>query len=136
MTAVVLDSNLTILLVVGLTSRELIGRHRRLKAYTDADFDCLINLISGYSPIVVTPNTLTETSNLCHQIPEPARTRIADAFGAFVDLSTEEYVPSKTAIRHDQFSRLGLTDAALLDRMTSSRLLLTADHDLFVAAKQ
>ena len=136
MAAVVLDSNLTILLIVGLTAPELIGRHKRLRAYSVEDFECLIQLLEGYSPIIVTPNTLTESSSLFRQIPEPARSRISDTFVRFVETATEEYVASETVVRYNEFARLGLTDVVLLDRMTHARLLLTADHDLFVAAVQ
>jgi len=90
--------------------------------------------MSGYSPILVTPNTLTETSNLCQQIREAEKTRIAAAFRAFLDDADEEYVVSKQAARRSEFSRLWLTDVVILDQMTRSHLLITADLDLFVAA--
>jgi hypothetical protein len=134
MPEIILDSNLAILLIVGLTSRDLIGTHRNLRAYSHEDFDCLLDLIQGYSPIVVSPNTLTEVSNLCRQVREPYRSRISAAFQRFIGTSSEEYVPSAQAIRNVGFMQLGLTDAVMLEQMDRSRLLLTADHDLFVAA--
>jgi hypothetical protein len=136
MAAVVLDSNLAILLIVGITAKELIGNHRNLRAYSLDDFDCLVDLMQGHAPIIVSPNVLTEASNLCRQIAEPARSRISAAFSAFIAACTEEYVPSDRATENDSFDRLGLTDAVILEQMTASRLLLTADHALFVAAVQ
>jgi hypothetical protein len=136
MAAVVLDSNLAILFVVGFTAKELIGKHRNLRAYSLDDFDCLMHLIQGHGPIIVSPNMLTEASNLCRQIAEPARSRISTAFSAFIAACNEEYVPSHHAAKNDRFGQLGLTDAVILEQMTGSRLLLTADHALFVAAVQ
>ena len=60
---IVLDANLLLLLVVGLTSRAYISKHKRLQGYEELDFDLLICLI-GSANVIVTPNTLTETSNL------------------------------------------------------------------------
>jgi hypothetical protein len=134
MAAVVLDSNLAILLVVGLAAKELIGEHRNLRAYSHDDFDCLVHLIRDYTAIIVSPNMLTEASNLCRQISEPARSRISAALEAFIAATSEEYVSSGQAAKNDGFTQLGLTDAVILEQMDASRLLLTADHDLFVAA--
>ena len=75
--AVILDSNLLVLLVVGTTSRSYIGKHKRLRAYTDRDFVLLLEVLSAAQRIIVTPNTVTETSNLAGQIAEPARSRIS-----------------------------------------------------------
>ena len=58
------DANLLVLLVVGTVQRSLIGRHPRLKAYIADDFDVLVKLLDTGEKIYVTPNTLTETSNL------------------------------------------------------------------------
>lgn len=58
------DTGLLILLVVGNEDRALIPRFRRLSGYTDQDYDILHNLIRRAGQVLVTPNTLTEVSNL------------------------------------------------------------------------
>src|SRR4051812_35268145 len=117
MASVVLDSNLLLLLVVGVADREYIKKHRRLQSYSEADFDLLRRLIAPMSAIVVTPNILTEVSNFAKQIAEPARTRIATAFTVLLDKLDEQYVASKQAAAQPEFSRLWLTDSGILDRM-------------------
>ena len=134
MAAVILDSNLLILLIAGAASRDYIGKHKRLRAYDEDDFDLLLEFIAPYSPIVVTPNTLTETSNLINQIADPIRTHIALVFKAFLKRLEERFVDSQRASDDPEFVGLGLTDCALLSEMDTSHLLLTADHGLFVAA--
>lgn len=136
MPAVIIDTNLLVLLVTGIASKSYIGRHKRLRAYDEADFDLLLDLIAPYSPIIVTPNTLTETSNLINQIGDPIRTHIAATFSEFLSRVDERYVESKLATTQAEFLRLGLTDCALLSGPIGPHLLLTADHDLFVAAIQ
>lgn len=130
----ILDANLLLLLVVGSASREYISKHKRLKAYSETDFDILVELISSAPNIFVTPNTLTETSNLIGYIAEPARTKIFKVFCDYVQSADEHYCESRQAITRKEFIRLGLTDSVLLHETTDSFMLLTADLDLYLAA--
>lgn len=58
------DANLLTLLVVGSLEPELITKHRRLQGYFREDFDILVGLLENVDKTFVTPNTLTEASNL------------------------------------------------------------------------
>lgn len=130
----VLDTSLLVLLIVGSTRRDLIGRHKRLRAFTVEDFDLLLRLIADVPEVIVTPNTLTETANLIGQIEDPARTQIRETFRQVVGATAEEYVPSRDAVSAHHFLRLGLTDAGLLRLMSGARWLLTTDLDLYLSA--
>ena len=134
MRTIAVDSELLVLLIVGTASRSYIQKHKRLGAYSVADFDLLIELLSEYSDVIVMPNTLTEASNLLGQVSEPIRTRIFETFQAFIGVSTEESLRSKAVSEHDQFVRLGLTDAALMTATHEQHVLLTADFDLYWAS--
>ena len=136
MATVLLDSNLVVLLVAGMSSRRYIGRHRRLRDYSEEDFDLLVEFIRPMSALVVTPNILTETSNLLSGIGEPARTHIADTFRQLVGRLDERFVQSGHAVEQPEFPRLWLTDAAVLMELANSHVLLTADLDLYLAASQ
>ena len=70
-----IDANLLLLLVVGSVNRDAIARHRRLREFTRDDFGILLNLINQVERVLVTPNTLTETSNLLGLHGEPERSR-------------------------------------------------------------
>ena len=129
-----MDTNLLLLLVVGSASREYISKHKRLRAYSERDFDLLIELISPAPSILVTPNTLTETSNLIGYIADPARTRILNVFCDFIRAFDEHYCQSRQAISRKEFIRLGLTDSVLLHETIDSFFLLTADLNLYLAA--
>jgi hypothetical protein len=132
----ILDANLMLLLVVGSASRSYIATHKRLKAYTERDFNLLLTILSTGSRLVVIPNTVTETSNLAGNIAEPARTHIYRFLREFLLASTtdEVYVESGVAAGHGAFLRLGITDAALLNTMPEDSILLTADLDLYLEA--
>jgi len=134
---VILDSQLLVLLVVGVTSRKYIGKHKRLSAYTADDFDLLCDYLTHFQSIVATPNTLTETSNLLRQIGDPIRSEILTMFRLLsCEQAEERYVTSISVMDTLEFVRLGLTDSALLMVATESHHLLTADFDLYLAATQ
>ena len=129
-----IDSNLLVLLTVGSVGRDLISRHRRLREYTAEDYDVLRNLIRSIDRILVTPNTLTETSNLLSQHGEPDRSRFLDRLRFIIHESEEVVVTSSEASDNSEFSRLGLTDAALLEAVTDETPVLTVDLGLYLAA--
>ncbi len=76
---VILDANLMVLLVVGTASRSYIAKHKKLKAYKEGDFTLLVDFLSRESRVIVTPNTVAETSNVAGNIPQPMRTDIYKA---------------------------------------------------------
>jgi hypothetical protein len=132
--SVVVDANLLVLLVAGHTDRSLIERHRNLSAYDADGFDLLVETLSAYSLVVLTPNTVTEASNLLRQIREPDRSRLTFRLGSLMREHEERYVVSKHAILEKTFLRLGLTDAALLLLARQYDSLLSGDNDLYLAA--
>ena len=128
-----LDANLLVLLVVGSESRDLISKHRRLEDYTVEDYDMLIDLLEGADQLFVTPNTLTETSNLVSQHGEPERSRLMRRLQFIIHESIEIVVASVDAASHEEFEIMGLTDTALLEIATPEIPLLTVDFKLYLA---
>ena len=129
-----IDANLLLLLIVGSVDRDLIPKHRRLRRFIVEDFDKLINLLHPVEKVFVTPNTLTETSNLLAQHKDPERSRFFDKLRFIIQESKEVIVASTVASRNNAFMRLGLTDAALLEAITAETPLVTVDLDLYLAA--
>ena len=113
-----IDANLLLLLIVGSVGRDLIAKHRRLRRFTVEDFDRLINLLHP-EQVFVTPNTLTETSNLLAQHGDPERSRFFDRLRFIIQESKEIVFASTVASRNNAFKRLGLTDVALLEVATA-----------------
>ena len=120
---------------MGSASRDYITIHKKLSSFDCDDYDELLKLISNASDVFVTPNTLTETSNLAGYIKEPARSIIFKVFREMIKSSNELFIPSTDAAQTDEFIRLGLTDAAILNASRNQELVvLTTDLDLYVAA--
>ena len=130
---VLLDTNLLVLFVVGLTSKDLIERHKRLSEFVPEDYDALLRILKNASEVLVTPNTLTETSNLAAHIAEPARARVFATLREVIARSTEVTITSKTAAAREEFVRLGLTDAAIISATREDTVLLTTDLSLYLA---
>ena len=128
------DSNLLVLLVVGNVGRHLIQKHKRLQAFTVEDYDALLGLLSTVDQVFVTPNTLTETSNLLAQHREPERSRFFDMLRHVIETSREIVVTSTDASSNNAFTRLGLADSALLQSVSTNTPVVTVDIDLYLAA--
>lgn len=126
-----IDSNLLVLLAVGSVDRSQVGRHRRARRFAPEDYDRLMAIVAALERVLVTPNTLTEASNLLQSRSDP---RFLDALRLIVAESEEIVVASARAARNDVFLRLGLADAVLLEAVSKTRPLLTADLDLYLAA--
>lgn len=132
---VLLDAQLAVLLIVGSVDTALIGRHKRVRdAYDLHAFATLVALLQQARRVVVTPNVLTEASNLIGQIGEPDRSRLFSGLRTFIESATEHFVRSAKAAADRTFRRLGLTDAGLLGLHQADSVLLTADAKLFYAA--
>ncbi len=127
------DTNLLVLYVAGREDRALISRHRRLDEYSAEDYDVLLDLLALVERVFVTPNTLTETSNLLAQHGEPERSRLLRRLRSIIQDSEEIVVASAVASANDSFERLGLADAALLEVATSETPLVTVDVSLYLA---
>lgn len=124
-----IDTNLLLVLLVGAADRE----QKRTRQYSLSDYDTLAYYVAGFHHVVVTPNVLTEVSNLAGQLAEPLRTRVLAQLGNFATTqATERYIPSREAVREGDFPRLGLTDASLVLAAAEKVAVLTDDLTLYV----
>lgn len=134
MNAVLIDTNLLVLFVVGTADCRYITKHKRLSGFVPQDYSALMGIVSEASSVLVTPNTLTETSNLAAYIAEPAKREVFAVLQRVIASATEVYVPSQTASLRSEFIRLGLTDATILEACTDQVTLLTTDLKLYLDA--
>ena len=128
-----IDTNLLVLYVVGREDPALIGKHRRLEDYSAQDYNGLLDLLNQAGQVFVTPNTLTETSNLLGQHGEPERSRLFQRLRVIIEESREITVSSAVAAANFDFRRLGLTDAALLEVATADTPVVTVDFQLYLS---
>ena len=130
-----IDAMLLVLLVVGVTGKHLIAKHRRLQTFQIEDYERLVRLINRIDGVLITPNIVTEASNLLAQHQNPERSRFFNVLQALIAESEEIVIASREASNNREFVRLGLTDAALLEVVSRSNPLITVDLDLYIAAE-
>jgi hypothetical protein len=132
--AVLIDTQLLVLLIVGLTNPAFIRRHKRVAPYNERHFSLLKGMLAQASKLVCTAHVLTETSNLLRQIADPMRSQIMATFKGFIEAAEEQNVRGALAAAQPFFVRLGLTDAAILSLDPTEVQVLTVDHDLHIAS--
>lgn len=131
--AILVDTNLLVLLLVGLVDERQIESFKRTRQYTIEDYRLLSRLLAGFSEILATPHVFTETNNLLGHLHEPRRTAARLALRTLVETAHEEFRPSRELVVHPAFARLGLTDAAILSAQGEGVAVLTDDFDLYVS---
>lgn len=129
-----LDTNLFVLLVIGLINRKEIQENKRTKAYTTEDFDILFKFIESFQKIVVTPQILAETSNLTDVFNKELKAAPFLVIKRLLQegLFNEEVLPSIEIVQTPGFKQYGLTDSGLVEVAAGKYLILT--DDLKVAA--
>jgi hypothetical protein len=137
---ILIDSNLMTLFIVGLYDRTFIVRHKNTASYSEKDFDKLSTILLRASSIVVTPNIVTETSNLLAQCAEPIRSRLAILLMIAMKPSEhnrfapERYVDSLKAFANSHYVRLGVADAASLEALDRETEIISSDWNLVSTA--
>ncbi len=112
-----LDTNLAVLLFVGLADIGLIKKHQRLSRFDDRDFLILNSIAESASKLVVAPYVAAETSNLARDkrdIGIAARIRISEIMQAHFTVASEAFVECAQAVKDEKFAELGVTNSALL----------------------
>ena len=132
---ILLDTQLIVLLVVGLASKMIIRKHKNLTAFSEDDYELLILLLGEDPELMLLPNTVSEASNLLRQHRNPERTAILSTFRRLIETHRERYVTSRRAASLPEYERLGVTDSAIIACSSNRARLLTADLDLFLAAQ-
>ncbi len=140
-----IDSNLLVLLVVGLVRPESVGG-KRLEKYTLPHFETLCQTIVSAGRVILTPHVLAETSNLVKMAlyGEPQREALAvlmldelpfgDENSRQAKVVMERHVP-KISLSLEIVNRPGIADAGLLSAaMTERHVLVTDDADLYWGA--
>jgi hypothetical protein len=127
--SVLIDSNLLVLLAVGIYNRDRISTFNRTRQYSSNDFELLVRLMDLFRKRIVTPHIFAETDNLLRQLSRAEHGRIAAVLAAIVTDSFEIYLPSLEATRHEKYAHLGLTDCTII-AASQDALVITDDFRL------
>lgn len=123
------DSNLLVLLLVGMVNRQRILNFKRTQNFTIEDFDLLTRLIDCFGRLITTPHVLSQASDLA-DLRDMELLEVRRRFRLIVDQATEFNDPSRVLVADPIFERLGLADAAISRISSRGVLVVTADLDL------
>lgn len=124
----ILDSNLLLFSWCVSFDPALVSRFKRLNTFQVEDVDILSETLKIFSSIQTTPHVLTEVSNLANQLPAWVKENWYKHYFRQVKVVHEEWIPAAT-IASDEFTWLGLTDAALATLATRN-VIVTLDFPL------
>ena len=127
---ILIDTNILLLLFIGLVNRQRISQFNRTEKFTAEDYDLLQNILPQFQKIVTTPNILTEVNSLANQLGEPERSQCFLIFSQFVPRLDENYIESIIAVTEEKFIKFGLTDCGILNLARDKYLVLTDDFKL------
>jgi len=130
---ILVDTNLLVLLIVGLVNRDRISRFKRTTGYSSADWDLLSGILEQISRRYTLAHVLSEVSALTDlKGPEleVAGTVFLRLIAGFDELTIYSVEACATAL----YMRLGLTDAAIAEAARRHHCsVLTNDSGLFAA---
>jgi hypothetical protein len=124
-----IDSNLLLLIAVGIYNRTRIASFKRTTQYTVRDFVLIIGLFDNFRRRVTTPHIITEVSNLARQLSEAEHKAVSAVLKFLIENTLEIYAPSVTLTENGLFPSLGITDCAIL-QASEGVLVLTDDFRL------
>jgi rRNA-processing protein FCF1 len=124
----ILDTQLLILLIVGVERADLIGQDPT-KGFSQGDFELLYNL-AGSIPLIATQAILAEVNSWLNRTGA-AREQLRSRLAEFIAEVKEHYTPSLKLAEDELFVNSGLTDISILDAATAlDALIVTTDRRL------
>ncbi len=132
---ILLDTNLLLLLFVGLVDPDLVKDFKRTKnhQFTEKEFLLLEGIVKHFSKIVTTPHILTETSNFIFQLDDKKQKLALEIVAKAIQSFKERREESQKLVLAKEFYYLGLTDTAILDLPPKRYLVLSMDAGLVTA---
>jgi len=135
---ILLDTNLLLLLFVGLVDSGLVDDFKRTKnqQFTKKEFLLLEGIVKTFSKIVTTPHILTETSNFIFQLDGKKQQLALQIIAKIIQSFKERREESKKLVLAEEFFNFGLTDTAILDLPPKRYLVLSIDAALVIALQK
>jgi hypothetical protein len=127
------DTNLLVLLLIGLLNPKRIRRFKRTQNFTVEDFTTLSSLVHWFgAPLIATPHVLSQVSDLT-DLSGKELISVRELFKSVVGTMDEKYDTAKQLVEHRLFARLGLADASIATACERNVVVVTTDVQLYIA---
>ncbi|MCL2085588.1 hypothetical protein FWH09_01490 [Candidatus Saccharibacteria bacterium] len=127
----IIDTNLFTLLVIGNSDINKVGKHKRVKNYSEDHFTAIFNIANyiteNNSKIILTPHILSEISNFV--IDSKGYNPFFDTALRLTKLTHEENVEKDKLLDHDELSRLGVSDLSVENVATVMKCAVVTDDE-------
>jgi hypothetical protein len=134
---IVVDSGILIIFATGYIDSSNCDIHKRTREYGMSGFEHLMDILSFYDKVIITPQILAETWNLAGN-EEDTSSPGGEARLALKTLSPgflETFNPSADLCGEPEFMRLGFSDTAqLIAAQRHACPIITLDKQLWLAA--
>jgi rRNA-processing protein FCF1 len=134
---VVIDSNLLIVLLIGLHDKNQISKSNLTSGFTEDDFEVIRNVAWKSVKVIITPHILAELSNLLVDRTRGKRGEILHSpylektIGLLRE-AEEKYISKNDIIDCEESPRLGFTDLAVAQVAAKTKCaVLTNDGELY-----
>lgn len=127
---ITLDCNVFILYVIGSLDKKYISDFKRTQIFREEDFDLLIQLIKD-SQLLITPNVITEASNLLESYSFQNNKVGLEALKLITKIIPESYEKSQLLVNRDSFLKFGLSDSAIDNLCQVGAIAITVDFPLY-----
>lgn len=124
---ILIDTNLLIVLLIGLYNPEYIQNFKRTKSYSKDDFLLLLGYVKRFNKIHVTPYILAETSNFSFEIASEKLREYIKIFVAEVLSHHETYCHKDILIKSEFFPKFGMTDTSIAQLAKKEKCLVITD---------
>ena len=125
---ILIDTNVLLVLLVGLVDQGLVGRFKRTESYTPEDFQLVLRLVQGFRRIITTPHILAELTNLSPTGRE--HRKAARYFGQLVAVLRRAYehpVAKDVMLGSALLPRIGFTDLSIIEAAKNGHYLVLTD---------
>lgn len=132
-----LDTNLLLLVFVGVTDRKLIASFKRTSSlgFSMGDFELLQRVIGFLgNKVTTTPHILAETSNYIFQLGKPSQLYVLKKAAMMIEGFSELYADACELTKRGEFMTHGLTDTGILEAGKNGSLIISVDYDLVAYA--
>lgn len=133
----ILDTNLLILVLVGLFDINSIGTFKRTNKYSERDYNNLIDIVKQFPKLVITPHIFAEISNLCFSNRDKNKdnqlykfiNHIVKVLFEFKELTVHKNQLMILAY----FPRIGVTDSGIIEIAKRNKYnVITEDASIYL----
>jgi hypothetical protein len=124
----IIDTNLLVLLLIGLYNPGLIKSHKRTSGYNIEDFEMIKFIFDQAERVYITPHILSEISNLTDT--DWNDYNLFNTFKALTESQMEVYTPKGKLLGFQYLPQIGITDTSMyFAAMETNSIVLTADEE-------